>query len=38
MTRLMRWSGPALLGVLLATRAPLEKNGVAFVPMQMELA
>ncbi|MDY0962541.1 MULTISPECIES: hypothetical protein [Massilia] len=37
MTRLMRWSGPALLGVLLATRAPLEASMLCHMLVQLPL-
>ena len=37
MTRLMRWSGPALLGMLLATRAPLEASMLRHMLVQLPL-
>lgn len=37
MARLMRWSGPALLGVLLATRAPLEASMLRHMLVQLPL-
>ncbi|MET0210185.1 MAG: hypothetical protein ABW220_14165 [Burkholderiaceae bacterium] len=37
MARLMRWSGPTLLGVLLASRAPLEASMLRHMLVQLPL-